>query len=150
MHLRLLGRRPWAGTASHFTNPGSTQYGMIGQQAPRLDHRYGLASRPGSLLRPTVQSRAEPVRPRRCQSWQKNWSLKSGSHALSRPSISRLIAEVDGKSTPIFRADILFRVGTHRVTFRFAPFSLANLRVALLHKCRIKYGWHPRSSLILA
>ena len=65
------------------------------------------------------------------KSWQKNWSLKSGSHALSRPSISRLIAEVDGKSTPIFRADILFRVGTHRVTFRFAPFSLANLRVAL-------------------
>ena len=46
------------------------------------------------------------------------------------------IAEVDGKSAPILRADILFRAvelppGTHRVTFRFAPFSLANLRAAL-------------------
>jgi uncharacterized membrane protein YfhO len=46
------------------------------------------------------------------------------------------IAEVDGKSAPIFQADVLFRAielpaGTHRVTFRFAPFSLANLRAAL-------------------
>jgi hypothetical protein len=46
------------------------------------------------------------------------------------------IAEVDGKSAPILRADILFRAvelppGTHRVTFRFAPFSIANLRAAL-------------------
>lgn len=45
-------------------------------------------------------------------------------------------AEVDGKPTPILRADQLFRAvevppGTHRVTFRFTPFSLANLRGAL-------------------
>jgi hypothetical protein len=45
-------------------------------------------------------------------------------------------AELDGKPTPILRADILFRAveippGTHRVSFRFAPFSLANLRAAL-------------------
>jgi hypothetical protein len=46
------------------------------------------------------------------------------------------IAEVDGEPASILRADILFRgvevpAGTHRITFRFAPFSLANLRAAL-------------------
>ena len=46
------------------------------------------------------------------------------------------IAEIDGKEAPILRADILFRAvevpaGIHRVTFRFAPFSLANLHAAL-------------------
>jgi uncharacterized membrane protein YfhO len=46
------------------------------------------------------------------------------------------IAEIDGKAAPILRADILFRAvevpaGIHRVTFRFAPFSLANLHAAL-------------------
>jgi hypothetical protein len=46
------------------------------------------------------------------------------------------IAEVDGKAAPILRADLLFRAvelstGTHRVMFRFAPLSLANLRAAL-------------------
>jgi uncharacterized membrane protein YfhO len=46
------------------------------------------------------------------------------------------MAEVDGKATPIRRADPFFRsveiaAGTHRISFRFAPFSLANLRDAL-------------------
>jgi len=46
------------------------------------------------------------------------------------------IAEIDGKPASILRADILFRgvelpPGTHQVTFRFAPFSPANLRSAL-------------------
>jgi hypothetical protein len=46
------------------------------------------------------------------------------------------IAEMDGKSAPILRANRLFRAvevpaGTHHVTFRFAPFSLDNLRTAL-------------------
>jgi hypothetical protein len=46
------------------------------------------------------------------------------------------IAEVDGKTVSIGRVDRLFRaveipVGTHRVTFRFAPFSLANLGTVL-------------------
>jgi len=45
------------------------------------------------------------------------------------------IAEIDGKPTPIRRADPFFRAvdvpsGTHRLTFRFAPFSLSNLRDA--------------------
>jgi hypothetical protein len=45
-------------------------------------------------------------------------------------------AEVDGRQTPIVRADVLFRAvrvsaGTHRVTFKFAPFSLENLKDAL-------------------
>ncbi|HLF23062.1 MAG TPA: YfhO family protein, partial [Burkholderiales bacterium] len=46
------------------------------------------------------------------------------------------IAEIDGKEVPILRADVLFRgveirPGQHRVVFRFAPFSFANLARAL-------------------
>jgi hypothetical protein len=46
------------------------------------------------------------------------------------------VAEVDGKSVPIRRADMLFHAievpaGSHHVTFRFAPFSLSNLSAAL-------------------
>src|SRR5260221_2345734 len=46
------------------------------------------------------------------------------------------IAESDGKGAPIPRGEILFRAvevpaGIHPVTFRFAPFSLANLHAAL-------------------
>jgi uncharacterized membrane protein YfhO len=42
------------------------------------------------------------------------------------------IAEIDGKPTPVRRADPFFRAvdvpaGTYRLTFRFAPFSLSNL-----------------------
>ncbi len=46
------------------------------------------------------------------------------------------VAEIDGASAPILRADVLFRglevpAGRHRVVFRFAPFSLDNLASAL-------------------
>lgn len=46
------------------------------------------------------------------------------------------VAEIDGVRAPILRADVLFRgvevpAGQHRVTFRFAPFSLDNLGDAL-------------------
>jgi hypothetical protein len=46
------------------------------------------------------------------------------------------IAEMDGKTIPIRRADPFFRAvevpaGTHRLTFRFAPFSLNNLHAAM-------------------
>jgi hypothetical protein len=46
------------------------------------------------------------------------------------------VAAVDGRSSPIIRADGLFRAvevpaGTHHVSFRFAPFSADNLRAAL-------------------
>jgi hypothetical protein len=46
------------------------------------------------------------------------------------------VAEIDGKPTPILRAEVLFRAlevpaGTHHITFRFVPFSLGNLRAAL-------------------
>src|SRR5262249_43077313 len=46
------------------------------------------------------------------------------------------IAEIDGVRAPILRADVLFRglevpAGRHRVVFRFAPFTLDNLRDAL-------------------
>jgi uncharacterized membrane protein YfhO len=46
------------------------------------------------------------------------------------------VAEVDGRQRPVLRADPLFRAvripaGVHHVTFRFAPFSPANLKSAL-------------------
>ena len=46
------------------------------------------------------------------------------------------IAEIDGARAPILRADVLFRglevpAGRHQVVFRFAPFTLDNLRDAL-------------------
>jgi hypothetical protein len=46
------------------------------------------------------------------------------------------IAEIDGVRAPILRADVLFRgvevpPGARRIVFRFAPFSLDNLRDAL-------------------
>ncbi|MFY9626024.1 MAG: hypothetical protein WAJ91_16795, partial [Rhodoplanes sp.] len=42
------------------------------------------------------------------------------------------IAEIDGKTSPILRADVLFRAvevpaGRHRVVFRYAPFAWRNL-----------------------
>jgi uncharacterized membrane protein YfhO len=47
------------------------------------------------------------------------------------------IAEVDGRSVPILRADVLFRgveldAGRHRVVFRFAPLSAGHLADALV------------------
>lgn len=52
------------------------------------------------------------------------------------------VAEIDGKETPILRADILFRgievpAGRHRVAFRYEPFSPGNLAQAarlVLHR----------------
>jgi uncharacterized membrane protein YfhO len=46
-------------------------------------------------------------------------------------------AEVDGKRVPIRRAETLFRgidvpAGRHRVVFYYAPFSLENLKGALM------------------
>jgi hypothetical protein len=46
------------------------------------------------------------------------------------------IAEIDGARVPILRADVLFRgvevpAGRHTIVFRFAPFTLDNLRDAL-------------------
>jgi uncharacterized membrane protein YfhO len=46
------------------------------------------------------------------------------------------VAEIDGASVPILRADLLFRgvevpAGTHHVTMRFAPFAVSNLRTAI-------------------
>jgi hypothetical protein len=47
------------------------------------------------------------------------------------------VAEVDGEPVRLLRANVLFRAvelneGRHHVVFRFAPFSLANLRDALI------------------
>jgi Bacterial membrane protein YfhO len=47
------------------------------------------------------------------------------------------VVEVDGQPAPMLRANVLFRAvevseGRHRVVFRYTPFSLANLRDALV------------------
>jgi hypothetical protein len=46
------------------------------------------------------------------------------------------VAEVDGRQKPLIQVDLLFRAvevpaGMHQVTFKFAPFSLENLKGAL-------------------
>jgi hypothetical protein len=47
------------------------------------------------------------------------------------------VAHIDGRPAPILRTNVLFRgvevgEGRHRITFHFEPFSLANLRDALM------------------
>ena len=47
------------------------------------------------------------------------------------------VAQIDGRPAPILRTNVLFRgvevgEGRHRITFRFEPFSLANLRDAVM------------------
>ena len=47
------------------------------------------------------------------------------------------VAQIDGRPAPILRTNVLFRgvevgEGRHRITFRFEPFSLVNLRDALM------------------
>ena len=47
------------------------------------------------------------------------------------------VAEIDGQPTRILRTNVLFRgvevgEGRHRIVFRFEPFSLSNLRDALV------------------
>jgi hypothetical protein len=63
-------------------------------------------------------------------------SLLGGVLALHDTWYPGWIAEVDGVRAPILRADVLFRgvevpAGERRVVFRYAPFSLENLRDAL-------------------
>jgi hypothetical protein len=62
-------------------------------------------------------------------------SERGGMLALHDIYYPGWIAEIDGRAAPILRADVLFRglelsPGSHRVVFRFAPFSLDNLRDA--------------------
>ncbi|HKO70104.1 MAG TPA: hypothetical protein VJV58_04140 [Bradyrhizobium sp.] len=62
-------------------------------------------------------------------------SSAGGSVILHDTYYPGWVAEMDGKKTAIRRADPFFRAveippGTHRLTFRFAPFSLSNLREA--------------------
>jgi hypothetical protein len=65
--------------------------------------------------------------------------------------------EVDGKSTPIRRADLLFRAievppGTHRVTFRFAPIALAksSRRAECRSRARIDQACCGKSAITAA
>ena len=55
----------------------------------------------------------------------------------TRPITPGWVAEVDGQPARILRTNVLFRgvevgEGRHRVVFRFEPFSLSNLRDALM------------------
>jgi hypothetical protein len=70
-------------------------------------------------------------------------SLQPGVLVLHEAFYPGWLVEVDGQPAPLLRANVLFRgvevsEGRHNVVFRFAPFSLANLRdaaIGLLH------GW---------
>jgi hypothetical protein len=62
-------------------------------------------------------------------------SESGGMLALHETYYPGWVAEIDGRVAPILRADVLFRgvelpPGQHRVVFRFAPFSIANLKNA--------------------
>ena len=69
-------------------------------------------------------------------------SLQPGILILHEAFYPGWFAEVDGQPARLLRANVLFRgveisEGRHRVVFRFAPFSFANLRdaaVGLLHR----------------
>jgi len=63
-------------------------------------------------------------------------SVEGGMLALHDTYYPGWVAEIDGARVPILRADVLFRgvevpAGQHRVVFRFAPFSIENLRDAV-------------------
>ena len=68
-------------------------------------------------------------------------SLQPGVLVLHEAFYPGWFVEVDGQPARLLRANVLFRgvevsEGRHNVVFRFAPFSLANLRdaaVGLLH-----------------
>ena len=64
-------------------------------------------------------------------------SAAGGLMVLHDPFYPGWFAEIDGKRVPIQRTEILFRgvempPGRHRVLFYFAPFSLENLKNALM------------------
>jgi hypothetical protein len=70
-------------------------------------------------------------------------SQQGGMLALHDTYYPGWVAEIDGRAAPILRADVLFRglvlpPGAHRVVFRFAPFSLDNLKGAL----KLVFGHH--------
>jgi hypothetical protein len=88
----------------------------------------------GSEIKPGGVAKIEALAPGRVEVVAT--SAEGGLLVLHDVCYPGWFAEVDSKSTPILRADILFRAveippGTHRVSFRFAPFSLANLGAAL-------------------
>jgi hypothetical protein len=64
-------------------------------------------------------------------------SRDGGVLVLHAPYYPGWIATIDGKRVPILRADVLFRgvevpPGRHQVRFDYRPFSLENLRSALM------------------
>jgi hypothetical protein len=136
--------------------PGATprvrMLGEFGTEATRLDRRpRGEASPNQALADAQTASRLStpPSLPAESSPGiAKIVSAASGRVEVATTSASRgllmlhdlyypgWVAEIDGKTTPILRADVLFRAlevpaGTHHITFRFVPFSLGNLRAAL-------------------
>jgi hypothetical protein len=136
--------------------PGATprvrMLGEFGTEATRLDRRpRGEASPNQALADAQTASRLStpPSLPAESSPGiAKIVSAASGRVEVATTSASRgllmlhdlyypgWVAEIDGKTTPIRRADVLFRAlevpaGTHHITFRFVPFSLGNLRAAL-------------------
>jgi hypothetical protein len=110
------------------TNP-SPERVLIDDETPP-SHRYDFAAGGSSAGR----SRIVGWRPDRVEIEAD--STLGGVLALHDIWYPGWIAEIDGAPAPILRADILFRAieippGRHRVVFRFAPFSIANLRAAL-------------------
>jgi len=90
---------------------------------------------PMTGLRDLAQTRILSWRPDRVEIEVQN--RQHGILILHEAFYPGWVAEVDGERTPILRANVLFRgvelgEGQHTVVFRYAPFSLDNLRAAML------------------
>jgi hypothetical protein len=143
---RLSGASARVRISASSVAAGTDSLGLVGTSADWVPEDKQIApSRPTAL--PSAEyrgvARIESLTPDRVEAVVT--SAEGGLLVLRDIYYPGWFAEVDGKPTPVQRADILFRAvkvppGIHRVILRLAPFSLANLRAGLNAVLRHKEG----------